>query len=180
MPRFPHPRHLPSVALLALLISACSQQPRRQAPGRPFPPPAPPVVAPIRAGSTPVASINRGLSPLEALWHVRAGLNVATLSCRGAGSTISSGYNRMLKLHQASFAAAHSEEQARFRNSGPGWQSRFDQHQTRLYNFFAMPRGQQAFCRTAARTLVRLNDATAAALPRLAQSALAEMEAPLL
>lgn len=115
-----------AVAMLAAL-SACShqQQPR---------------LAQTRAPAAPLVSAD----PNEAVWHLRAGLNVAALMCKGRGRmSVAPGYARVLSRHQGLLAAAYQAEQ---RRQGAG----FDRHQTRIYNRFSNQRDPARFCRAAA------------------------------
>ena len=82
--------------------------------------------------------------PSEAVWHLRAGLNVAALSCRGRGRTpVAGAYARMLSRHRALLAQAYAAEQRRY---GAG----LDRHQTQLYNRFSNQASPERFCRDAA------------------------------
>lgn len=95
-------------------------------PPRPAPPPA--ALATPRAGS--------------AVWHLRAGLNVAALSCRGIRG-LERDYGRVLTRHRELLKASHDAEQ---RRSG----KRFDSDQTALYNHFGYQRSRDRFCSAAA------------------------------
>lgn len=98
----------------------------------------------------------------EAVWHLRAGLNVAALNCRGRGRTPLAGhYSRVLARHKGLLATAHAAEQ---RRHGAG----FDRHQTRLYNRFSNQKDPARFCLRAASVAKR---AAAMDSPRLAANA---------
>lgn len=82
--------------------------------------------------------------PAEAVWHLRVGLNVAALMCKGRGRvSVASDYSRLLGRHRGLLASAHTAEQ---RRHGGG----FERHQTRIYNRFANQRDPAVFCRKAA------------------------------
>lgn len=82
--------------------------------------------------------------PSEAVWHLRAGLNVAALSCRGRGRTpVAGNYARLLTRHRALLAQAYAGEQKRY---GKGT----DRHLTQLYNRFSNQRNPAKFCTAAA------------------------------
>ncbi len=82
--------------------------------------------------------------PGEAVWHLRAGLNVAALSCRGKGRTpVAGSYAKVLSRHKALLAQAYAGEQRRY---GKG----LDTHQTRIYNRFSNQKNPVQFCATAA------------------------------
>ncbi len=83
--------------------------------------------------------------PPEALWHLRAGLNVAALSCRGRGrKPVSGAYNRLLSHHRALLDRAYRDELTRHGKDG------YDSHATRIYNRFANQRSPGKFCAAAA------------------------------
>lgn len=114
-------------ACAALLLSACSQKPERPR-GRPAPAPA-----------------AKAAMPSEALWHVRIGLNVAALSCRGRGrEPVAGAYRRVLSRHVSLLKAAHDAELKRHGVAG------YDRYATRLYNRFANQRSAPRFCSAAA------------------------------
>jgi hypothetical protein len=168
-------KHALTLITPALLLASCGQSAHKpQSIARPAA--TPKVAAPSRVADRPVASINRGLTPAETLWHLRAGLNVAAISCRGS-RTVAPAYNRMLGQHRAALAIAASSEQARF-GAGAANVKQNDRHQTQLYNFFAGPRGQAGLCRSAASVLARINAMNGAQLNQAAPRALAEVEAP--
>lgn len=168
-----------SCAWLALL-AGCAARHEVASVGAP-----PPVVAtlppPLPAGATPGMRIpvrlpdgsyptpNRSLSAAATLWHLRAGLNVAALSCRGPeGDAIVAGYNAMLTRHKATLAAAESALAAEFRGSGAAdWRAAYDDAMTRLYNYFSQTPARPAFCAAATRVLAD----TAALAPGMLQTA---------
>jgi hypothetical protein len=134
------PRLFP-IALLGpalTLLAACSQAPPRSAARTAQPQPA----AVAAQGS-------------EAVWHLRAGLNVAALSCRGRGRVAVAGdYRQLLSRHDRVLAASYQSEIRRYGQSG------LDRHQTQIYNRFANQRSPERFCRTAqgvARQAVAMN-----------------------
>lgn len=124
-------------------------------------------------------TINSGVTAPEALWHVRAALNVAVLSCRGrpAGATILKHYNALLVRRKAVLARAYAAETGRFAHEGKG---AVDAHQTRLYNFFAQPAAQPAFCAAAADVAEHVGTVPPDGLPQYATTALVRLEAPIL
>lgn len=82
--------------------------------------------------------------PNENVWHLRAGLNVAALSCRGSGrQKVAPAYARLLSRHRGLLASSYALEQ---RRHGSG----LDRHQTQLYNRFALQRSPERFCASAA------------------------------
>jgi hypothetical protein len=78
-----------------------------------------------------------------ALWRLRAGLNVAALTCR-TRTPVAPAYGRMLSRHRTLLADAYRAEQRRLGISG------LDREQTRTYNRFSNQRSPAQFCRSAA------------------------------
>lgn len=117
---------------LAILVAGCASRPRA------IPTPATP----------PATSIADPRTSLTRIWHLRAALNVAALSCPArTGPAIVQRYNAILKDRRAILAAAWAAETDRFRRTGDaGWQAAFDTDMTRLYNRFASPGAQPRFC----------------------------------
>ena len=126
--------------------------------------------APRLASSRPAAAPLASADPNEAVWHLRAGLNVAALLCKGRSRVaVAPGYGRLLSRHRGLFAAAYSAEQ---RRQGSG----FDRHQTRIYNRFANQRDPARFCRSAAGVANRAVAMDSPALSRRASSLLSELD----
>jgi hypothetical protein len=137
-------RHTKLLAAAALLtLAACATR-------TPAPPPERP------APAQPLSPIHQNLDPHETLWHIRAGLNVAALSCAGrVGPGIITDYNAFLKAKQALLAAAYEQLSADYRAKGGNWQRTLDSDMTKLYNHFASPTAQAAFCDAAAAEVKR-------------------------
>lgn len=170
-----------------LLLAGCAHHHRGE-------PEAPPPTAPPAAEPQPPAgsaagqtvpepgsdgrfeTINSHVGTEEALWHVRAALNVAALSCGGrpGGAAIVARYNALFTQRKAVFAIAYAAETTRSGGSA------LDQHMTRLYNFFAQPPAQTAFCRAAAEVSEQAAAQPANGLPQFAPGALDKLEAPIL
>lgn len=128
---------LAGLVVIALLLGACAT--RHEAPRS----------AAAAANRQPGRA--QSGSPSEAVWHLRAGLNVAALSCRGRGRTsVVGGYSRMLSRHRALLAQSYAVEQ---RRHGAG----LDRHQTQLYNRFSNQRSPERFCRNAAAVASQVN-----------------------
>ncbi|MBS0474853.1 MAG: hypothetical protein JSR28_06860 [Proteobacteria bacterium] len=106
----------------------------------------------------------------ENLWHLRAGLNVAALSCRGSGrEAIAPAYSRLLSRHRSLLASAYAVEQ---RRQGGG----MDRHLTQLYNRFAMQRSPAEFCANAAAVATEANAMDSPTLARNAGTLLARLD----
>jgi cell division protein FtsN len=156
-----HPKLLAAAALIAL--AACTTTAPTPPPVRPAPPQA-------------LSPIHQNLAPHEALWHVRAGLNVAALSCAPkVGTGIVDDYNAFLKARQAVLADAYQQLSADYRAKGGNWQRTLDADMTKLYNHFASPTAQLAFCDAAAAEVKR---AIASADGDWAPAALQRLDAP--
>lgn len=157
----------PAIAV-ALVEDAEPALPRGAAPG--FEPPA-------ADGAGGYLTPNRGLSGEETTWHLRVALNVAALGCRGA---LVDGYNALLAAHKAALAATADAVTMRYKaRFGQGWQAQHDDAMTRLYNFWALPPAQGAFCAAAQAVLAEVATLAPDALPGFAITALPRIEAPL-
>ena len=161
-----------TMAVAAMLVGCGHRE-------RPAPPPPAPVVepSPAPAPAPPPVTINSGLGTEEALWHLRAALNVAALGCgQGpAGAAIVTRYNALLIERKAVLASAYAAERTRY-GTEPG---ALDRHMTQLYNFFADPVAQRGFCAVAADVSAEVATTAADALPAFADTALARLERPI-
>ena len=100
----------------------------------------------------PQATIMKPLTPVEAeanaIWNLRAGLNVAALQCQYSPflATVRI-YNDLLKQHSAELTAAQATMVKHFkRYDGVKALNSFDQYTTRTYNSFSTLDAQYAFC----------------------------------
>lgn len=159
------------------------------------PPPAPvqPVAAPMPPmGATANMRIpavgadgrrvtpNRNLSAQATLWHVRMALNVAALSCHDATDAVRLNYNQFLKVHKATLAKANAQVDGEYKTRF-GAKSAIPQRETlntSVYNFFALPPVQKAFCAQAASVGGAVNGMTSADLLAYAPTGLAALERP--
>jgi len=125
-------------------------------------------------------TLNHGLDPNETVWHVRSALNVAALSCRGVQeAAMVASYNAMLKAQKTSLAKALKATEARYKaEQGKTWQTVHDRHMTRVYNFFAQPTAQGAFCAAAAAVIAEAGTTKPADFTTFAATALPRLEAP--
>ncbi|USI73309.1 hypothetical protein [Sphingomonas morindae] len=173
-----------SLAALLLALGGCARQ--RPAPSEaPAPPPpaasprpeVPPayagILVPPKSADGRYATINSGLDPVEAQWHVRAALNVAALSCRAPA--LVADYNRLLAVQKAPLRAANA---AAMRNHGGG--AAYDGFMTRLYNYFALPAAKPSFCAAAAPIAAQAAALAPGMLASFAPNALAALEQPFL
>lgn len=99
----------------------------------------------IAAAAPAGAAFGEGLSPAAAAWHLRSGLNVAALACRGPEEgAIVAGYNRLLADRRTELADVYRTVSREY-----GAPAVFDAAMTRLYNTFAQPASQAALCANA-------------------------------
>ncbi len=159
---------LAGTTAMMVAIAACAPPPPPPAPPRP-PAPAPaPAPAPMRMPTPPNSAAlnltippvdalgrrmtpNVDLSPEQALWQLRIGLNVAALSCRGPDEVVLvANYSQFLRTNQRAISAAERwviADQGR-RNGSNGIAAR-DALSTRMYNYFAQPPVKYTFCERA-------------------------------
>lgn len=151
-------------------------------------PPAPPKGAtpneriPLRDVAGRYITPNLGISREEATWHVRAALNVAALGCRDADEAQRvAAYNSLLREKTRALAAADSAVRAVYKvRYGAAWQDQHDGAMTRLYNYFAQPTAQAAFCVTATQVLAQASLVPEAEFEAFAAAAIERLEAPFL
>ncbi len=107
------------------------------------------------------------MRPSEDVWHLRIGLNVAALSCRGKGRTqVAPDYRRVIARHVALMNAAYADEQRRHGKAG------YDRHATQLYNRFANQKSPVRFCSMASQIARRAASLDSPALSREASGLL--------
>ena len=150
--------------MIPVLAAALVALPAAAAPARKKPPAKPraaPVVeaAPVYESHSgvhiPQAATMRPLTPAEAeanaIWNLRAGLNVAALQCQYSRflATVRT-YNDLLKHHSAELAAAQATMVGHFkRYDGTRALNSFDQYTTKTYNSFSTLDAQYSFCAAA-------------------------------
>lgn len=183
-----------TLAMLALL-AACQPAPPQivaplpapavqpqytpRAPTPPFGASTMTVVPNIRADGSR-QTINRDLGPLETLWHVRAALNVAALSCTGPlYERLVGDYNAFIRNNSASLRNANNAIVRKFRREvGSGYKSAHDRHQTQMYNYWSFSPLRRPFCDRAVQVSQRAIVTKSADLNSFAAEALSELEAP--
>jgi hypothetical protein len=173
------------VAFLGLaLLAGCASQPKPVAIVTPPPPivsaPARPtydltgIVAPPQLADGSFATPNRLVSGPGAVWHLRAGLNVAALACRGPqDAMLASEYNALIARHRTELASAQARVSIERGGVAP-----FDDAMTRLYNYYAMPPAQPEMCRTAAGILAESALVAPGGFEAFAAQALPRLDAP--
>ena len=171
-------RLLPLIAVLAACSSRHETAPVAYAPP-PVAAPAPfagyaNVQIPPRTADGGYATPNRNVSAAAAVWHLRAGLNVAALGCRDADeAALVASYNALLARHRAEFAAAYRTLAAEYGNVAA-----FDTAMTRLYNYYALPPAQPGLCAAARAVLADGGFVPAGGLAQFAPTALARIDTP--
>ncbi|WP_417622025.1 hypothetical protein [Parasphingorhabdus sp.] len=125
-------------------------------------------------------TINRDLGPLETLWHVRAALNVAALSCTGPlYERLVGDYNAFINNNSASLRNANNAILRKYqREIGSGYKTEHDRHQTQLYNYWSFSPLRRPFCDQAVQVSQRAIVTKSADLATFAAEALPEMEKP--
>ena len=130
---------------MAIALAGCAGHKTRVAAVEPPPPAIKPVDHQPSLDANPPPAAN-----LATIWNLRVALNVAALACRGTGSdALVSGYNAMLHKRRALLADAEGAMIAQY--GGVARRNAYDSAMTRLYNFYANPRGQPGFCQVSAR-----------------------------
>lgn len=132
------------------------------------------LVVPPRLADGGFETPNRNLSDAGAIWHLRAGLNVAALSCRGAQeAALVAGYNALLDRNRADFDRAY-----RTLGQEYGSAAAFDGAMTRLYNYYALPPAQAGLCAAAPGVLADAATLPASEFTAFAPAALARIDRP--
>ena len=171
------------VSALFTTLAACGAKPAPVA----YVPPPPVVAAPVRPQFNLTGIVapqlltdgtyltpNRTVSPAGAIWHLRAGLNVAALACRGPQDYALAGqYNALIAAHRAELARAQAALTAE-----QGGVAGHDDAMTRLYNYYALPPAQPEFCRAAAALLAEAGYVPAGSLAPFALAAMPRIDAP--
>ncbi len=124
---------------------------------------------------------NIGISDGEALFHLRAGLNVAALACRGMAyeQALIDNYNALQIQHKAAIAQAERAATAGIaKRTGIAGNAGRDRMGTKLYNYFATPPVQKNFCPVAFRISGEVRTMNSAELTAKAPALLREIEAP--
>lgn len=168
--------------LATAVLAGCVSRPAPPPPAPP-PPPAAAAAAPTGHGRLAVpprladgrfATPNSDVSAAGALWNLRAGLNVAALSCRGAQeAALTAAYNGLLQRHRAAFDQAYRTLGREY-----GDAARFDEAMTALYNYYALTPARAGLCATAQQVLAEAAALSPAELTDFAPAALTRLDAP--
>ncbi len=151
------------IIMAGLLASVAACAPK---PPPPPPPPPPPVqivipprpLPPGNASLPPIlpgrgidghfVTANSNISGDRAFWQLKIGLNVAAIGCRGTEeATLVSAYNNIIKAHAKIIRSSEKAviTQLGKENGNNGIAPR-DRLSTQLFNYFAQPPAQRAFC----------------------------------
>ncbi|QJB70478.1 hypothetical protein [Parasphingorhabdus halotolerans] len=125
-------------------------------------------------------TINRDIGPLETLWHVRAALNVAALSCTGpAYARIVDDYNAFINKNEKFLRNANNSIISKYRREiGNDYKAEHDRHQTSLYNYWSFSPLRRPFCDQSVLISERAVATSTGDLETFGAQALAELERP--
>lgn len=183
------------VAAALLAPTAAFADKKKKAPPPPPAPPAPRMVyvawkpiPPEHAAPTltyrPIGadglreSVNRKISPAQTLWNLRSGYNVAALNCQNAKhAAIVVNYRAFLKAHAKTLRATNAKVDAEWRAKyGAGFVRPREKFMTEVYNHFANPPVQRAFCDAALAMSTDAKAVKSAQLSAFAARALPNLE----
>lgn len=181
------------VAVLLASVAACAPKPPP-----PPPPPPPPVVVvipprPLPPGNASLTQIlpgrgidgrfvtaNSGVTGDRAFWQLKIALNVAAIGCRGVEeATLVSAYNGMIKTHARVIRSTEKTviSDLAKANKTNGIKER-DRLSTQLFNYFAQPPAQRAFCARANEVAQLVSSAPTAQIVEQAPLHLARLDEP--
>lgn len=182
------------VAGLLASVAACAPKPVA-----PPPPPPPPPVAivipprPMPPGNASLTQIlpgraidghfvtaNSNVTGDRAFWQLKIGLNVAAIGCRGLEeTTLVSAYNNIIKTHGKVIKSTEKSVITQLgkenRNNGIAPRDRLS---TQLFNYFAQPPAQRAFCSRANEIAQLVSSTPTAQLVEQAPGHLARLDQP--
>ena len=182
------------VAGLLASVAACAPKPVA-----PPPPPPPPPVAivipprPMPPGNASLTQIlpgraidghfvtaNSNVTGDRAFWQLKIGLNVAAIGCRGLEeTTLVSAYNNIIKTHGKVIKSTEKSVITQLgkenRNNGIAPRDRLS---TQLFNYFAQPPAQRAFCARANEIAQLVSSTPTAQLVEQAPGHLARLDQP--
>jgi hypothetical protein len=154
-----------AVAVATLLIAPAANAATKTAPAKASPKPAAkPAAAPLAPAEparvpgsfmVPKAVVMKPMTPAEteanAIWNVRAALNVAALQCQYSKYLATTpNYNAFLKHHADEIAKAQATMIAHFkRYDGAKANAAFDTYLTKTYNSYSTLDAQYQFCEAA-------------------------------
>ncbi|HEV7340607.1 MAG TPA: hypothetical protein VGN68_03155 [Sphingopyxis sp.] len=181
------------VGLLAS-VAACTKAPP---PPPPAPPPPPVVIVvpprPLPPGNASLTQIlpgrgidgkfvtaNSNVTGDRAFWQLKIGLNVAAIGCRGLEeTTLVSAYNNIIKAHGKVIRSTEKNviTQLGKETKTNGTAAR-DKLSTQLFNYFAQPPAQRAFCTRANEIAQMVSSTPTAQVVEQAPAHLARLDEP--
>lgn len=178
-------------AIAMATFGGCAARPGPVAVVPPPPPVAVAAAVPMPAGAHPgmttppllpdgtYTTPNRALSEAATMWHLRAGLNVAALACRGPDDlALIARYNAMLARQRGVLRDAEAQLAGQYRaRGGTEWRAEYDVAMTSLYNFFSQSFARDEFCAASARILTESETLDSAAFPAFATARLPLLDA---
>lgn len=149
------------IILMGLLATVAACAPK--APPPPPPPPEPEVIPPrpLPPGNASLTQIlpardvegrfitaNSNVTGDRAYWQLKIGLNVAAIGCRGAEEpTLVAAYNDLIKNHAKTIRSTEKAVISQLgKETGTNGVAARDRMSTQLFNYFAQPPAQRAFC----------------------------------
>ncbi len=184
------------IIVAGLLASVAACAPKPPPPPPPPPPPAVVIVVPPRPyppGNAAVTQIlpgrgmdgrfvtaNSNITGDRAFWQLKIGLNVAAIGCRGLEeTTLVSAYNNIIKTHGKVIKSTEKSviSQLGKDNKNNGIAPR-DRLSTQLFNYFAQPPAQRAFCARANEIAQLVSATPTAQLVEQAPAHLARLDQP--
>lgn len=184
------------VAGLLASVAACAPKPVA-----PPPPPPPPPVAivipprPLPPGNASLTQIlpgrgidgrfvtaNTNMSGDRAFWQLKIGLNVAAIGCRGIEeATLVSAYNNIIKAHAKVIKSTEKTVITQLgKENGTNGIAARDRLSTQLFNYFAQPPAQRAFCARANEIAQLVSSTPTAQVVAAAPAHLATLDQPFL
>lgn len=123
-------------------------------------------------------SVNREISPSQALWNLRSGYNVAALNCLNPKhAEILVNYRAFLTTHARTLRAINAKVDAEWRGKyGAGFVKKREKYMTEVYNHFALPPTLPAFCDASLAMSRDLKAVKSANLAVAAQTSLPSLE----
>ena len=185
-------RKIIAVGLLASVAACSAKKP-------PAPPPPPPPVAivipprPLPPGNAAHTQIlpgrgvdgrfvtaNTAVTGDRAFWQLKIGLNVAAIGCRGTEeATLVAAYNKIIKTHAKVIKSTEKSVITELgkQNGNNGIAPR-DRLSTQLFNYFAQPPAQRAFCTRANEIAQMVSSTPTAQVIEQAPAHLARLDEP--
>ncbi|MDC0886599.1 hypothetical protein OAS19_02275 [Altererythrobacter sp.] len=97
-------------------------------------------------------TINSGITTAQTVWNMRAALNVAALNCQEPQfANLLPNYSAFLTTFRRPLKTANDTTTREFRDrfGAREYRGEQDSYMTRVYNFYALPPAQRAFCQAA-------------------------------